>query len=61
MLVGFFILITIVMIAIIIIGLWGLKTETVPAGSDRNTLWPTGRVLARRVPSCPMDAHFLKN
>ena len=47
------------MIAIIIIGLWGLKTETVPAGSDRNT-WPTGKVLARRVSSCPMDTHFWK-
>ena len=42
MLVGFFILITIMMM-IIIIGLWDLKTETVPTGSDRNT-WPTGKV-----------------
>ena len=44
---------------IIIIELWDLKTETVPAGSDRNT-WPSGKVLARRVSSCPMDTHFRK-
>ena len=59
MLVGFFILITAMMMMIITIGLWDLKTETVLAGSDWNT-WPTGKVLARRVSSCPMDAHFWK-
>ena len=56
---GFFILITAMMMMIITIGLWDLKTETVLAGSDWNT-WPTGKVLARRVSSCPMDAHFWK-
>ena len=69
MLVGFFILITLIMITMIIIivlwclksiiGLWDFKTETVPAGGDRNT-WPTSKVLAKRVSSCLMDAHFWK-